>query len=537
MKKFLSHFRFPILEIVVFLSMVFLRLPDLGRENFNTDVWKWKQRTYNFLNSVTSVDLKGTIQSYHPGVSLTVLGSLGVKSESFYQKYVLGRKLVQNDLIFSLHFFQKLWVVIAISLLLTISFYYLKKYFGLLLALIFLLLLDTEPFFLFHTREFHLEGLMSLFMFVTVLLFFGFLIENRRKYFVFSSVFASLALLTKSSAFFLFPFVGLMLFVHKLLKKEQNSLTVLKEFLIFTLLVAACFVILWPAMWVSPVETLSSYFRGATEVGLEGDHLQLYFGKLVADPGVSFYPLNIFLRVTPLVLLIFVLSGLVFCFGRDKQFYFSKLLRNDFVSSFAFLNSFLFVVFFLLFLSIPTKKLDRYILPMFPFLVLSASLALSSIFRILSSKIHIKIEKPFYIFLVIVFLRVAQLGFVHPNYLFYYNPLVGFDKAKFMVEPKWAFAGMAVKEFFTSTITRQTGSNQLIAFPEKYYIQLYPFIEEVDGAKPVIMDIKKDAGRATFFVYPTWDDVALQNTDFNLYFYDSIRFRGNAIYNVYKRLE
>src|SRR3989344_6195716 len=95
------------LEILVFVLFVVSRMFSLGHDNFNTDVWRWKARTYDFGNGVFQGDFKKTIQVYHPGVSLMWVGSAGVK---FYnlQKDLVKKETGEAELtsIFGLDFFQ-----------------------------------------------------------------------------------------------------------------------------------------------------------------------------------------------------------------------------------------------------------------------------------------------------------------------------------------------------------------------------------------------------------------------------------------------
>ena len=49
-------------EILVFILFVVSRLPDLGYDTFNTDVWKWKARIFDFGTGIFTLDFAKTIQ-------------------------------------------------------------------------------------------------------------------------------------------------------------------------------------------------------------------------------------------------------------------------------------------------------------------------------------------------------------------------------------------------------------------------------------------------------------------------------------------
>ncbi|MCA9302422.1 hypothetical protein KDA10_03640, partial [candidate division WWE3 bacterium] len=97
-------------EMFAFLLFVLTRLNNLGYDMFNTDVWKWKSRIYDFGEGIFTLSFEKTLQRYHPGVTLMWLGALGVKLQSFYYKVVLGFSPPDNDIqtVFILHFFQKI---------------------------------------------------------------------------------------------------------------------------------------------------------------------------------------------------------------------------------------------------------------------------------------------------------------------------------------------------------------------------------------------------------------------------------------------
>ena len=78
----LGHFKLGS-EILVFVFFVLIHLPDLGHDNFNTDVWKWKSRSYNFGSAILGGDFSHTLQTYHPGVTLMWLGSIGARINNF----------------------------------------------------------------------------------------------------------------------------------------------------------------------------------------------------------------------------------------------------------------------------------------------------------------------------------------------------------------------------------------------------------------------------------------------------------------------
>ena len=42
-------------------------------------------------------------------------------------------------------------------------------------------------------------------------------------------------------------------------------------------------------MWVAPLKSLETLYKGVATVGIEEGHDQLYFGQLLNNPGAGFY--------------------------------------------------------------------------------------------------------------------------------------------------------------------------------------------------------------------------------------------------------
>ncbi len=536
-------------EFLVFLFFVLVRIPSLGHDNFNTDAWRWKSRSYNFGNAITSGKFENTLQKYHPGVILMWLGSAGVKINNTYAN-LKGQSLVADesvDIIFQLDFVQKLLVVCAQGIAVTFVFYVLRNIFGYKYSMIAIFMLSLEPFYLGLTRVFHLEGLVSSFMLASIIWLYYYLLNTKNwKRLAVSSVFAGFSLLTKTSSIFLIPFSALTLFIYvfrngksknlkEYFKKElwNNIKNFNRIFLFWFTIVFMTFFVFWPAMWVSMTGVFQALYEGIVDVGVEGDHLQYYFGKLVDDPGPSFYFVVFGFRSSTYLFIGFIGSLLI----RNKL---PRYYKN-------FLDYLLVFVFFIfLQLTIPSKKLDRYILPMLVVMSLSSSIFIAWVFSKLKfSKLKIAL------FLTPV---VLTLFVLHPDYLSYYSPIFGGIKVgSKVIEPKWIIGTKEIVRYFKnvqrdnnmdasynvafeSLVYKKKGvglDNILtVGFDEKYYSQIWPFFREF-GAWAVVKDYNQFAQRTKFFVYPVWADAGVSETRFTLRYVDTISLRGALLYNVY----
>ncbi len=516
-------------ELLFLLFFILSRAPDLGNDIFNTDVWKWKARSYDFGTGIFTWDLEKTIQKYHPGVTLMWLGTAAIKVYNLYSGYYPPVDTTQMT--FQLHSVQKFLVVAAIGIALAFSFYVLRKIFGARKATIVMVLLSLEPFNIALTRVFHLEGLMSSFMLASYLWLFFYTLDHTKKgRLVVSAIFAGLAVLTKTSALFMVLYAGLILLVETVLVKRKVGWLIARMGT-WVLIFAAVFVLLWPAMWAFPGKAVSAMYRGISEIGIEREHVQFYFGNLVEDPGPSYYFVVLGLRSS--VLLVAGLIGLAFSWKKI----FSMERRRFFV------YSLLFVIFYFIQLTIPTKKLDRYILP--NILVLSL---LTSFFWIwLFEKIK---GASFAKFIPLFVAALIPALYLHPDYFSYYNPIFGgLKKGIHIIEPKWMIGTREVVRYFDArgfqrvygntsfeelASTSQINDLLTVGFQEKYYTQIHPFFRRI-GGYAVIEDLTPFAVKTRFFVYPVWDDISPRETRFSLEYVDSVYVRGAEVYRVYER--
>ena len=525
------------IEIIFVLLFILSRFPDLGNDVFNTDVWKWKARSYDFGTGIFTWDLEKTIQKYHPGVTLMWLGTAAIKVYNFYSGYYPAENNTQ--MIFQLHFVQKLFVVSAIAITLAFSLFVLKKLFGARKALLVVALLSLEPFYIGLTRVFHLEGLMSTFMLASFLWLYYYTIDvTRKKRLIISAVFAGLAFLTKTSALFMFPFAGLILLLEGWRGSKSVAVAVrdaLPKIGQWSLVFSVVFVAVWPAMWAFPGQALSALYRGVSEIGIEREHVQFYFGKLVENPGFFYYFVVLGLRSSYLLIL-----------GLAGAALFWKKIFNEGQRKFL-LYTLLFVGFYFAQLIIPTKKLDRYILPNITMLSLVTSLFWIWVLEKIKGRSFLK-------FIPLVIVAALPMFYLHPDYLSYYNPIFGgLKKGINVLEPKWMIGGKEIIGFFEQKMIQDgtqpvfgdtslekimnntdTPNTLTVAFQEKYYTQVHPFFRKIGGFA-VIEDLTPFAVKTRYFVYPVWDDISIKEKRFGLRYIDSVYLRGVEVYKVYER--
>lgn len=479
-------------EIYVFLFALIYRLPTLGYDFINGDAFHWKQRGYDFGNAISSLDLQATAVTYHPGATLLWSQYVANKIYSLTNKIFLhGSLLPKEEFLFN-HFLQKLILVIITSLLITLVYRLLKRIIGQKSTVVVILLILFEPFYLALSRALHTDVLLSLFMFISIIYFYSgmsflpsleinsgkiktFWFNNRD--IIKSGVFLGFAIATKSSALFLFVFFGFITFIIFLRNKK---LIYFKKYVYLVVFAFLTFGVVWPALIVSPVSTLTLYlFQGVKGVALEEGHSHIWFGVETYDPGILFYPVVLVGRYSALLVLLAI--GGVFYLVKNRK------ILDPRIKNFLYLLA-VFFVCYLLMITIVSKKLDRYSLPLVFTMTVYAGYYLDKLFR---AKILYLLIGIFILFRSLLFIGI------HPNYLAYYSPFIGgVEGGKDIIEPKWMVGYDKVAEYFNEMDSDSKLSKVAIAD----YDYLRPF------ANFEVLNIKNETERkqADYFVLPVY---------------------------------
>lgn len=522
------------LGLILALIFVLVRLPDLGYSNFNTDSFKWKARIYDFGSGIFNLEFEKTVQKYHPGITLLWVGTVSVKIFNFVNESILSPKLIENtpEFVFSLNFYQIFTLVIFSSLLIFTLYLLLSKIMTDVKAFVIILIVITEPFLLGLTTTLHLDGLLNLFILNSVVSFYIFSLDLKSKinqrYLYFSAIMFGLAMLTKTTALLILP--GMFFFI--LLKLRENLKKEVFQFLrvlsIFVLVSFGTYFISWPAMWIDPVNTLIYVYKGVT-VGTD-DHTQIFLGQQLADPGPWYYVV-VFLYKSS----IFLFPALIFVVFMLYKAYKSSYIN---IKSLGFeLYLILLTLVYFIEISIPSKKLDRYILTSMVFL----SIAVSSIIW----------EKYKKIVVSFIFINLLTMVYLKNDYFSYYNPIFGgISSGIFSFEPKWAFGQKEIQSYFQNEFdsigyevfgpnesldkTQKENNKMIVALPEKYYTQLFPYFRQI-GSWAVINELKPDAQKAKYFIFPVWENTILEfETRYNLQKVNSIFVQNTEVFQVYK---
>lgn len=423
------HRMAPLAILGVLLLGLVLRLAPLGRY-VTPDEPAWVDRSIRFADALAVGDWAAIPDTGHPGVTTMWLGAAGVAARRLTAPAESAAHLdwlrnlawldPENGAAFRhLAFFlpaSRVAVALTTTAGLLLAFWLMMRLFERPVALVALGLLAFEPFLVGHSGLLHTDALLSTFSLLTLLAAFnGLRSRQPAPWWALAGLCAGLALLTKTPALVLFPFALLLLAAHDGLnvirgrRAPVQLLGTAASYLLFLLVAAAAFLVLYPALWVDP--------QGALEMltGITGQHVDtslrriFFLGQMTYDPGPAFYPLVFAYRVSPVVL-----AGLGIGLVR-----FRRLSSGD---RWRFLALLAFALLFGIGVSLAAKKHDRYLLPAFPALAVAAALGLAGLLERKAARAPASEATGSWVPMLLQLLFLAPFA-LHP--LAYYNPFAG----------------------------------------------------------------------------------------------------------------
>ncbi|MFH1565736.1 MAG: phospholipid carrier-dependent glycosyltransferase [bacterium] len=480
---------------IIFIIFAFLvtRLPLLGKDIINVDAPAWNYRATQFYAYLKNFNFVETYRIYHPGVTLMWISGFGIEVYNQIYKLFFGIRApyYEYNLFPYLHFSQKFPLVVVDLGLVLLCYKLLKNLVDKRVALLFIAFFMLEPFVVANTRVLHLDGLMLLFMMSSILFILDYLINKKRwVYLMLSSVFASFAILTKVSAAFVILFNILLLFVFRFIGSKSVKEFIKKLFIenaifIFGIMITA--LIIFPAMWVSPIEVVRKIIMDGVIGTGQGGQPQTFLGKGGNNPGMLFYIYTLAFRLSPLVLV-----------GIPVSFFI--LLRNFIKKPRVFVKENKVVLIFILFgllyfiqMALSSKKIDRYILP-----------SIMSLCLFVSFGIYPLVKKHIRIVLAVLAIQFVLLSYqIFPDYFNYANPLFGGLRGSLEVfgPMEWGAGYYKVADFLNN-YAHTTENSYLAAFNNE---SIKPYfkgrVEQIDQA---------DFSKMQYIILPPSDDYRLE---------------------------
>lgn len=439
-----KHKWFDLLALVVIILVSFLPRALNLAAFITPDEHFWLTRSANFYYALAQRDFASTYQKEHPGVTTMWAGTAGFLTRyPGYRGSGLGQATSPQ-----LHYYleslagippldilatSRAFMILANTLTLALAYLYARRLIGRFPAFLAFVLIAFDPFHAALTRILHLDGSLSNLLLLTLFAYLSFLQKRRWIDLLLSGAAAGLSWLTKSPGFFIVPVIGLVvLFAAWRDYRSVNQISFLirlwhftKPLIVWAVVGTVVFVMLWPAMWVQPLTTLDAVFSKATTYAAEGHHSAVFFNGAIAEDGrlgldyYYFYPLTVLWRTTLVVII--GLGAAVWGFVTRRRPFENPAVRMT------LLALVLLVVVFTVGLTLGSKKFDRYLLPAYAPLDITAALGWAALLFWLRGQKRAWLSRylPAVLLVLIVAAQMVSSLRTFPYYLSYYNPLMG----------------------------------------------------------------------------------------------------------------
>lgn len=388
-RRFLAE-RPLLLSGLIFAIALLPRLVAIGRY-ITPDELIWVYRSINFMEAIRSGEWVDTLQAGHPGVTTMWLGSLGTMfqlllrpaDEAAYRWITQLAWLTPDNMLA----FKQLSVFLTsgrvtvglVNSLGIVAVYWMGR--ALLsgrFAALFVLFLLLDPFLTGLSGILHVDGLATTFATISLLALALSISSRHAGSLRSSAIFAAasgagagLAVLSKSPLLLLVPFSAFVFLLSLWQNKQEPLAKRFERMLLLGLVWLGAFVLLlfllFPALWVSPVQVLQTVGSNANRHVEEALRPTFFMGNVAYEHGPLFYPIALVWRMGLLTTL-----GLMLLLFLVAQSGWRKRLPRFLLA--------LLIVWVLLFIagiSVAAKKFDRYALPAVPALILLAAIAWS----------------------------------------------------------------------------------------------------------------------------------------------------------------
>ncbi|MBK7449654.1 MAG: glycosyltransferase family 39 protein [Anaerolineales bacterium] len=291
--------------IYIGLIVVFLvpRLAGIG--SFVTlDEPSWLSQGANFYYALGQREFENTVYEYQPAVTTMSIISLGMllyfpEYRGFGQGYLDYEKgrldpfMIQHgkDPLMLLIYSRVIQVFVLLVLCLTLYFL-LQKFLPKPAAVFALVFAMFDPFYLSQHRLMDHEGMVSLFVLISLISFALYLFkEHKFAFLILSGVAGGFAQLSKSSAVAMLAAMGVMLLWRMIQDREQGWVKVfiegLRSFGIWFAVLLVTYFVFWPGMWVAPGKMLYTVYGNAFSYAFQGARL-----KVTEELDVAQFSLN-----------------------------------------------------------------------------------------------------------------------------------------------------------------------------------------------------------------------------------------------------
>ncbi len=396
----------------------------------------WLTAGSDFYFALGQRAFANTVYDYHPAVTTMWIIAIGMliyfpQYRGFGQGYFDVYKdtlerflLLHNHTPLGLLTVSRLVQTVVIVFLLLVLFWFLRRLFGNTIAVSGILLISFDPFFLGHSRLLNHEGILSLFVLISLLALLTHLFFERKfVYLLISGTAAGFAQLTKSSSIILVPLISLLflveIFFHRQLAWRKRVLKSIVELAAWIGLLGIVYFVFWPGMWVAPGEMLYQVFGNALSYAFEGARLSVTGGVQPAafQPHLSDvieYFQSVLWRTTPIVWIGALLS-------------LAPLMMHKWEQRFTLLSIFLIGLLFILLFGIASgRNSAHYVLTSYVSLDILAAVGWVYGVESLSKYVPAGVRRMFAIVALglLIIIQAGSAFAFFPYYYTYYNPIM-----------------------------------------------------------------------------------------------------------------
>lgn len=397
--------RFDAVILIVLILVSFLpRLTDLG--NFLTaDEKTWIVRSYEFIRAVKDVRLNDTLQTTHPGVTALWVSGLTITAKMFLSHIPFTTS--------NLFYFVKsaqFPIAFLNALAIPLMYLLLQRMSGRLIAFSAAALIALDPFIIGYSRVIHVDALLASLLTLAVISTILYARTLKRTWLVISAVCSAFALLTKIPAVFIIPFFPLaiaVLYPEQLFTREFFTVRA-RDVLLWILGIVLIILVVWPALlWVpNPVGNALTIRRDVT-IAATVPHNTLEEYSL--QP--LHYPATLLTRSNP-VTLVGAVAGIMSIIFLACKKQFPRELGLIL----------LYLVGFIVMMTLGAKKGDRYIMPAFFALDIVAAFGIVWVCTLIHNTRKRRIALAATGLLSTIYLLYTTISY-HPYEIAYSNPL------------------------------------------------------------------------------------------------------------------
>lgn len=383
----------------------------------NLDELLWQTRSRIFWDKITTFDFSGLIQSAQPGITVYWFTGFMMKFIDFdfsYMNYLVEREeaagrnfndvLNSNDqaiyAIYERVSFLFNFPLMILSVVFFISFYYLLKKIGFnrVIASFSLFFLVSNMFFIFWTTP--SDKMLNIFMTLSLLTFLVYMKERAAgKYLVYSAIFGSLAVLSKISALFVFPFFFLAYLYYAWPNNRKKANFMLKDAIIWIAVFCIVSIVFLPTIVTNPVEIYNLFFNTGGNVYETAYGAKSFISKLPEYVGPMFMILGS--SMSPGIIIYLA----IFAFLVSKKKYRSSF---DYSPRKEFFVIGAYIVLFMLEVAVLSMNHDiRFMSPAFVMLNVIVGLAFYNVMEVLRKKLNFGMT--YYYHTAMIVLIVSQL--------------------------------------------------------------------------------------------------------------------------------